>query len=232
MKKYLFILKMAALLAGIMLSMAATGYAAVPARYNISMVYSGLDQAVIPDYLKADVKTRKALVYVAEFVDARQVADKKMVGHVREIDDKKVPVYLKGDNPSRIIANGVRDYLKKAGYNVADKIVQWDLKESNLPKKGPKIVVGGSLDEMGISCWTGVFSNDYKAGMKMTLVVADSAKSRVLYKETVSVDNSKTDVSYSEGLLGHYADAALGEAVEKLFEGKNVAQKIKEALVQ
>ena len=232
MKKYLFVLKMAAVLTGLMLGMAATGFAAIPVRYDINIIYSGLNQAVIPDTLKADAKTRKAVICIAEFVDARPLADKKLVGHVREIGDARVPVFLKNDIPSRIIANGVKDYLKKAGYNVADKLVQWDLKEGVLPKKGPKVLIGGSLDELEVSCWTGVFSNDYKAIMKISLVVADAVKGTILHKSQVSVEVTKTDVSYSEALLGHQGDTALGDAIDKLFEGKTLAQKLKAALAQ
>ena len=232
MKKYLVVLKMVVVVTGFVLGMVSTGIAAIPERYNINLVYSGLDQVIVPEDLKADAGFRKAVIYVAEFVDARPVADKKIVGHVREIGDAKVPVYLKNDLPARVIANGVKDYLKKAGYNVADKIVPWDLKEDTLPKKGPKIVIGGSLDEMNVSCWTGVFSNDYKAGLKITLVVADAAGRKIAYKGNVSVETTKTDVSYSEGQLGHQADTALAEAIQKLFEGKNIAQKIKQALAQ
>ena len=232
MKKYLFVLKMAAVWTGLMLGMGSTALAAIPARYDVSIIYSGLNQAVIPDSLKADGKTRSAAIYIAEFVDARPVADKKLVGHVREIGDARVPVFLKNDIPSRIIANSVKDYLKKAGYNVADKLIQWDLKEGALPKKGPKVVIGGSLDELEVSCWTGVFSNDYKAVMKISLVVADAVKGTILHKSQVSVAVTKTDVTYSEALLGHQGDTALGDAIDKLFEGKTVAQKIKAALAQ
>jgi len=232
MKKTISILVMIALTTGIIMGWAGMGHAAIPERYNINMIYSGIDKAVIPDLLKADGKTRNAAVYIAEFVDMRPVADKKRVGHVREIGDAKVPVFLKNDVPSRIIAHAVKDYLKKAGYNVADKIVQWDLKEGTLPKKGPKVVIGGSLDEMEVSCWTGVFSNDYKAIMKISLVVADAVKGTILHKSQVSVTVTKTDVTYSEALLGNQGDTALADAIGQLFEGKTVAQKLKAALAQ
>lgn len=232
MKKKLVVWVIMAVMAEIVLAWVSTGLAAVPASYNISMVYSGLDKAVIPDALKVDAKTRKAVIYVAEFVDARQVADKKLVGHVREIGDARVPVFMKNDVPARIVANGIKDYLKKAGYNVDEKIVQWDLKEGSIPKKSGKIIIGGSIDELEVSCWTGVFSNDYKANIKLTLVVADAVKGTILYKGSVSVASSKTDVSFSEGQLGRQADIALGEAIEKVFEGKAVAQKIKESIAR
>ena len=133
---------------------------------------------------------------------------------------------------TRVVADGIKEYLKKAGYKVADKIVQWDLKEETMPKGSGKVIIGGSIEELEVTCWTGVFSNDYKANLKLTLVVANSAKGKILYKGNVAVASSKTDVSFSEGQLGHQASIALDDAIEKVFEGKTVAQKIKEAITQ
>ena len=122
--------------------------------------------------------------------------------------------------------------MKKAGYKVADKIVQWDLKEGTMPKGSGKVIIGGSIEELDVTCWTGVFSNAYKANIKLNLVVADLAKGKILYKSNVAITYSKDDVSFSEGQLGHEASIALGDAIGKVFEGKSVAQKIKEAITQ
>lgn len=228
--KYLVILKIVSFILMITSGITASGSAAIPSRYNIDMQYDAT-QAVIPEHLKAEGKMRGLVIAVAELTDVRQAADKRIIGHVREIGDTKVPVFQKNDLPAKAVANGIKSYLKKAGYKVADKMVQWDLKEGTLPKKSGKIIISGSIDELEVSCWTGVFSNDYKANVKLTLVVADSIKSTILYKGTVSVALSKTDVSFSEGQLGRQAGIALGDAIEKLFEGKTVAQKIKEAII-
>ena len=190
----------------------------------------GAEQAVVPEHLIAGDKMRGAAVFVADFIDARQVGDKKTLGWVKELDGSKVPVFPKNVVPTRAVANGIRAYLKKAGYNVADKTGSWDLKEGSIPKGGGRLIIGGSIDELEVTCWTGVFSNDYKTNLKLTLVVADGVKGKILYKGNVTVASSKTDVSFSEGQLGGQAGAALGEAIEKIFEGKTIAQKIKEAL--
>lgn len=229
--KSLFTLKIIAALVLITLGLGRSGIAAAPSRYSIDMQY-GVAQAVIPEQLKAEAKTRGAIISIAEFTDTRQVADKKVIGWVKELDGSKVPVFPEPVTPTRAVADGIKNYLKKAGYKVADKIVQWDLKEGTIPKGSGKVIIGGSIEELEITCWTGVFSNDYKANLKLTLVVADLAKDKVLYKGNVTVASSKTDVSFSEGQLGHQASIALDDAIEKVFEGKAVAQKIKEAMTQ
>ncbi len=83
---------------------------------------------------------------------------------------------------------------------------------------------------MEVSCWTGVFSNDYKANMRLGIVIADPAKDKTLYKSNVDAAYFKRDVSFSEKQLGQEASIALGDAIEKLFEKKTMAQKMKEAV--
>lgn len=223
-----FVLNVVIGFALISLSLAGVGYAAVPSRYNIDLRYDSA-KAVIPAQLKAEEKLSGVVIAVAQFSDARQVDDKKVIGWVKELDGSKVRVFPGTIHPTRVVAEGIRDYLKKAGYKVADKVVPWDLKEGSLPKGSGKVIIGGSIEDMEITCWTGVFSNDYKINMKLSLTVADAAKGRILYKGNVTVSTSRTDTSFSEGQLGHEASMALGDAIGKMFEGKTVAEKIKEA---
>ena len=204
---------------------------AAPSRYNINVQYKA-EQAVIPEYLKADEKTRGAVITVAEFTDARQVDDKKIVGRVRERDDTRVPIFLKDVLPAGAVAEGIKEYLKKAGYKVADKSVQWDLKETTMPKGNGKVIIGGSIEEMEEACWTGIFSNSYKTNVKLTIVIGDLTKDKILYKTRVESSSSRDDVSFSEEEIGGQLSAALGDAIEKIFEEKALAQKIKEAITQ
>ena len=199
--------------------------------YSVNMRYDAA-QAVIPAYLKADEKTRDAIITVAEFTDTRQLDDKKIIGRVRERDDTRVPIFPKDVMPTKAVADGIKEYLKKAGYKVADKIVQWDLKEETMPKGNGKVIIGGSIEELEVTCWTGVFSNSYKTNLKLTIVIADLAKRKILYKSKVESSSSKDDVFFSEAELGGQLSTALGDAIKKVFEEKAVAQKIKEAITQ
>jgi len=173
-----FVLKITVGVALIAFGLAQAGFAAVPSRYNIDLHYDSA-KAVIPAQLKAEGQLRGVVIAVAEFTDARQVDDKKAVGWVKELDGSKVKVFPKTTQPTRIIADGIKDYLKKAGYKIADKTASWDLKEGNLPKGSGKVIIGGAIEEMEITCWTGVFSNDYKINMKISLAVADEDKGTI-----------------------------------------------------
>jgi hypothetical protein len=230
-KNCLFVLKIMAVLLVIVFGLGKSGSAATPSSYSIDMQYD-VTQAVIPEQLKADAKTRSAIITIAEFTDARQAADKKVIGWVKELDGSKAPLFPKDVVPTKVVASGIKEYLKKAGYKVADKLVQWDLREGVMPRGKSKVIIGGSIEDLEVTCWTGVFSDDYKANLKLTLVVAEATKGKILYKGSVIVSSSKTDTSFSEGQLGHQASIALSDAIEKVFEGKTVAQKIKEAITQ
>jgi hypothetical protein len=169
---------------------------------------------------------------MAEFIDTRQVDDKKIIGQVTERDGTKVPVFPKYVVPTKAVANGIKEYLKKAGYKIADKLVQWDLKEETIPKGAGKVLIGGNIEELEITCERGVFSHAYKVNVKLTIIFADSAKGKILYKSKVESLLSRDDVSFSEEWLGEQASNALGDAIEKVFQEKAVAQKIKEAVTQ
>ena len=228
----LFVLKKIAVLVLIAFSFGISGCATTnPSLYSVNMRYDSA-QTVIPEYLKADEKTRNALITVAEFTDTRQVDDKKIIGRVRERDDTRVPIFPKNVMPTQAVADGIKEYLKKAGYKVADKIVQWDLKEETMPNGNGKVIIGGSIEEMQISCWTGAFSNSYKTNVKLTIVITDLTKRKILYKEKVESSSSRDDVSFSEEEIGGQLSAALGDAIKKVFEDEALAQKIKEAITQ
>ena len=228
--KYLFVLKIFTvfLLMTFGLSLSAN---AATSQYSINIQY-GAEKAVIPEYFKAEAKTRGAVITVAEFTDARQMEDKKIIGQVKERDDTKVPVFPKDVVPAKAVADGIKAYFKKAGYKVADKAVQWDLKEETMPKGNGKVIISGSIDEMEVTCWRGVFSHSYKTNLKLTIVIADLAKGRILHKSKVESSSSRDDVSFSEEELGGQLSNALGDAIKKVFEDKAVAQKIKEAITK
>jgi len=193
----LFVLKTIAVLVVITLG-TVLSVSADTSRYNVNIQYDA-GKVVIPDYLKAEGKTRNAVITVAEFNDMRQVADKKVIGNVRERDDTIVPIFSQDVIPAKAVVNGIKGYLKKAGYKVVDKAVPWDLKEETMPKGKGKIIIGGSIEEMEVTCWRGVFSHNYKTNLKLTIVFADAAKGKILYKRNVEGSSSRDDVFFFGG---------------------------------
>ena len=206
------------------------GCAGPTSLYSVNMYYDA-DQAAIPAYLKAD-KTSDAIISIAEFTDTRRMDDRLVIGHIVEKDGMKNLVFPKNVKATKAISKGIKEYLRKAGYKVSDKIVQWDLKEETMPKEDFKILIGGNIDELEISCRRGFPTNTCTTNMKLTIILADMAKGKILYKSKVESSYSKEYVLFSEESLGEQASIALGDAIEKLFEDKTVAQKLKEAIAQ
>jgi hypothetical protein len=199
--------------------------------YSVNMSYDA-SQAVIPAYLKAEGKNREAIISVAEFTDTRRIDDKKIIGRVIEKDGTNVLVFPKYVIPTQTVSVGIKEYFKRAGYKVADKIAQWDLKEETIPKGVAKILIGGNIDEMEIKCRRGFPTNSYTTNMKLTIIFADMAKGHIVYTRKVEATSSQEHFSFSEERLGDYASDVLGEAIKNVFEDKAVAQKLKDVVSQ
>jgi hypothetical protein len=201
-----------------------------PSLYSVNIYYDA-EKAAIPAYLKAD-KTSGAIISVAEFTDTRQMDDRLVIGRVTESDGTKVLLLPKNVKATKAVANGIKEYLRKAGYKVPNKIEQWNLKEQNMPQGVANLLIGGNIEELEISCLKGSPTNSCKTNIKLTFVFADVTKGKILYEGKVESNYSKEYALFSEEVLGEQAGIALGDAIEKLFTEKMVAQKLKEAGVR
>jgi len=199
-----------------------------PSLYSVNMYYDA-DKASIPAYLKAD-KSFGAIISIAEFIDTRRMDDWLVIGHVVEKDGMINLVLPKNGTEAKARSKGIKEYLRKAGYKVSDKNLRWDLKEGTIPKEDFKIIIGGNIDELEISCRRDFPTNTYSTNMKLTIVFADMAKGKILYQSKVESSYTKEYFWFSEENLGEQAGIALGDAIEKLFEDRIVAQKLKEAI--
>jgi hypothetical protein len=197
--------------------------------YSINIYYDGT-KAVIPAYLQSSGKSAGTDITVAEFTDIRQIDDRLVIGHVVKANGSKYPVFPKNIPVAKSIAHGIKNYLKKAGYNVGDKLEQWNVKEGNIPPGNARMLIGGSIDEMEIQCRKGYLTNTYAGNLKLTVFFADMASGKILYRTQVESKYSREHLLFSENILTEQADIVLADAIEKLFEDKVVAQKLKEAL--
>ena len=197
--------------------------------YSVNMGYDA-ERAIIPSYLKPDAKALQSIITVAEFTDLRPIEDTLVIGRVIEKNGSKVLVLPKHSRPSQAAAQGIRQYLRKAGYNVSAVVERWDLKEATLPLNQGKILVGGAIEDLEINCRRGFPTNAYTTKMKLTIYLADTAGKKILYKATVVATTSLEHVSFSEDRLGDQAGYALGDAIEKIFEKREMAQEIRDTL--
>lgn len=203
---------------------------AAPGLYSINVYYDA-EKAVVPENIKAD-KNSNAIISVAEFTDTRQMDDRLVIGRVTETNGSKTLLLPKSVKATKAIANGIKEYLRKAEYKVPNKIEQWDLKEQNIPRGVANIIIGGSIEDMDISCIKGFPTTSCRTNIKLNFVFADIAKNKIVYESRVESNYSKEYALFSEEALGEQAGIALGDAIEKLFTEKTVGQKLKEAIRQ
>ena len=199
--------------------------------YSVNLNYDA-GKANIPAYLKADDKGRNAAIAIAEFVDTRKGDDQMVIGRVVEKDGMKTLVLPKYTKPTQAVASGIKRYLTKAGYKILSSAGQWDLKEETIPKDDSKLIIGGSIDELELTCRKGFPTDSYKARMKLSLVLADAAKGKILYRSSVESNSTLEHVSFSEARLEEQINIAMGDAIERVFEDRNLAQKLKEAMTE
>lgn len=205
---------------------------AAPSIYSINMSYDAAN-AVVPNYLKPDQKALQSIIAVAEFTDLRKVDDTLVIGRVIEKDGMKVLVLPKQKRPTQAAAEGVRQYLRRAGYNVSGIVDRWDLKEATIPQvPNSKILIGGAIEDMEINCKRAFPTNAYTTKIKLTICVVDMASKKILHKASVIATTSLEHMSFTEDRMGEQAGYALGDAIEKLFEKHELAQAVRQSLGQ
>ena len=198
--------------------------------YSVNIAYEA-ENALVPSYLKADQKTLQSIIGVAEFTDTRKIDDPLVIGRVIEKNGTKVLVLPKYSRPTSAVAQGIRQYLRKAGYNVSGIGEKWNLREENIPQAvNSKLLIGGAIEEMEINCRRAFPTNSYTTKIKLTIYLADTVNKRILHRSTVEATTSLEHVSFSEDRLGDQASMALGDGIEKIFEKRELARAIQEAL--
>jgi hypothetical protein len=197
--------------------------------HSVNLNYDAVG-ANIPVYLKNDDKGLNSLITIAEFVDTRKVDDPMVIGRVVEKNGMKTLVLPKYTKPTQAVATGIKRYLIKAGYKITGDAGQWDLKEETIPKDNSKLIIGGNIEELELTCRKGFPTDSYKALMKLNIVLADPAKGKILYRSSVESNTLLEHVSFSEARLEEQINIAMGDAIEKFFEDRKVAQKLKDVL--
>ncbi len=218
-------------LCGILLVILMSSGCAGPKLYSINMYYD-VYQTDIPAHSKNSDKNADFSISVAAFTDIRKIDDDLVIGRVIESNGVNVLVVPKNVKATKAISTGIKQYLKEAGYKVSEQMESWNLKEESIPKGDSKILIGGNIEELEIYCRKDLLTNAYASNIKLNVVFADMTQGRILYKTTVESSYSMEHVLFSEKILAEQVDIVLADAIEKLFDDKKVAQKLKEAMAQ
>ena len=198
--------------------------------YSIEMNYDA-HYAQVPSFMKPGGKELQSIIHVVEFTDTRKIDDPLVIGRVIESGGAKVLVLPRHTRPTLAVAEGVRQYLRKAGYNVSTVGPKWDLREETMQQAVTgRLLIGGVIEQMEINCRKSFPTNTYTTTIKMTLYLADSVSKRIVNQVTVQATTSLDHVLFSEGRLGDQAALAIGAAIEKVFEKEELAKAMREIL--
>jgi hypothetical protein len=210
-------------LAGLMLAVSLAGCATKP--YNVDLRYQP-SRAVAP----AVTDGRKFSLTVAAFLDRRKMEDTLLVGRVVKSDGSSIPVLPRYVKAPEAVAAALRELLIQAGYGVSPEKAAWDLQESTIRPEWGKIVVGGAIDELDVTCVEGFTLKKYSAKVRVTLSFADVQKKRIFYRVTTESSSSLDHILFSEERLEAQLNGVLSDAMEKALEGPETGRQIREAL--
>jgi len=198
-----------------------------PTLYNVDMRYQ--PTKLIPP---AVTDGRKYSLTVAAFIDQRKMEDTLLIGRVTKSDGSTIPILPKYVKPADAVTSALRELLFKSGYTVtADKPV-WDLKEGTIRPEWGTMLIGGTIDELDVTCLDSFTMTRYLAKARVTLFFADVQKKRTFYRITSESTSSLDHIVFSEEKLEDQINGVLSDAMEKAIEGPETSRRIREALKQ
>jgi hypothetical protein len=198
-----------------------------PALYNINMRYE--PTKVIRSAL---TDGRKYTLTVASFIDKRTMDDTLLIGRVIKSDGGSIPILPQYVKPPDAIASALRELLFKSGYIVSPDRPAWDLSEAAIRPEWGTILIGGTIDELDVTCLDNLTMKRYSAKARVTLVFADVQKKRIFYRITSESSSSLDHILFSEEKLESQINGVLSDAMEKAIEGPETGRQIREALKQ
>jgi len=199
--------------------------ACTPSLYSVNLQYEP-SAIVIP----AADKGQKLIVTVALFNDARPGGEDLQIGRVLTAAGGLYTVLPRNLKPGAAVSAIVKDILVKSGYRVSVAAPAWNLKEDTVKKEWGRILVGGNIEALEITCQSDVPIISYRSRVKLNFAFADVLTGKTFYRVTTESNNTLEHVYFTEALLGQQISSALSEAAEKAFEGGTLKEKIREVL--
>lgn len=170
------------------------------------------------------------VVTVARFKDERNVEDKLVIGAVVKSDGVKIPVLPKYTKPVDAVLKGIQSCMEDRGYTVSSETPEWNLREEDIGERWGDILVGGSIDDFEVVCLKGFPVRKYSTKVRFTVYFADVKRQKIFYKISVETKPSLEHIRFSEEMIAEQINGGLTEAIEKIFEGREIYEKIQSAL--
>jgi hypothetical protein len=196
-----------------------------PKIYNVNMRYQPT-KVIRP----AVTDGRKFSLTVATFIDRRKMDDTLLIGRVIHSDGSSIPILPSYVKAPDAVAAALRELLIQSGYGVSPEKAAWDLQENTIRPDWGRILVGGAIEELDVTCLDTIPRKRYSAKARVTLVFADVQKKRIFYRITSESSSTLDHIVFSEEKLESQINGVLSEAMEKALEGPETAKQIRETL--
>lgn len=196
-----------------------------PKTYNLNMQYEPT-KIIRP----AGTDGRQYSLTVASFIDRRKMEDTLLIGRVITRGGTPIPILPRYVKPTDAVATALRELLFKTGYIVAPDRPAWDLDERSIKPEWGTILVGGTIDDLDVTCVEMFTMKRYSAKVRVTLVFADVTKKRIFYRVVSESSSSLHHIFTSEETLESQINGVLSDAMEKAIEGPETGRQIQEAL--
>jgi hypothetical protein len=189
-----------------------------PALYSIDMKY----MPAVSDR-KVETVDHPGTITVAAFEDLRKMDEDMKIGKVIKSDGQTIPVFPKHVKPIQAVTTPFKDFFREAGYEVSTKSPLWDLKEASIMKEWGDILVGGSIDELDVTCAEALTSKKYTANVKLTVLFANTKSGKIFHTVTVESRASLDHILFSEEYLEQQINKALSGAIEQVTGDVRIA---------
>ena len=156
--------------------------------------------------------------------------DTLLIGRVIKSDGETIPILPQYVKPPDAVASALRELLFKSGYLVSPDRPAWDLKEATIRPEWGTILIGGTIDDLDVTCLDNLTMKRYSAKARVTLIFADVQKKRIFYRVTSESSSSLDHIIFSEEKLESQINGVLSDAMEKAIEGPETNRQIREAL--
>ncbi|MBN2515570.1 MAG: hypothetical protein JXC33_05990 [Deltaproteobacteria bacterium] len=203
------------------------GACAPPGLYSVDLLYISPEKTSL-----ADENVKNLSITVTQFNDMRTVDDKRIIGKVVKSDGMKIPILPKHHMPADAVTRAVKHYLNSKGYHVSNRMPGWNLGDDSIENGWGDIVIGGNIYEFELICLKEMPIRKYMARVKLSVVFADVAKKKIKFTVNVESSPSLEHVRFTEGKMTEVMNDALAAAINRIFENREVHQKIREIAEQ
>lgn len=196
-----------------------------PALYSVDITYLPASETRM-----AGPGGQKFVVTIAAFNDARPGGDDLLIGRVTTPMGGFTSVIPRTMKPGTAVSAIVKDLLVRSGHQVSVAMPPWDLSEKAIQRDWGRILIGGNIDQLEVTCRNDIPIKTYEAWVGLTLVFADVQSGKIFHRVSTASKNSMEHVYFSSNILEQQISSAATEAVEKALEGPALKDKLRNVL--